>query len=265
MATVTERISKIKQPYGGYVPAKSFECISLDDSMKLSVDENIHASLVGMVVDYMSRFMSGKSVKEAFAISLKGADRAEKIGLKDAKAMAFVAVRHIKGLDDESIKNACKLVTYDVWLRNVSMAMNTATEWDVNPDKDTINNIRIMVERSVKFFDEYGPIVCEGFTFETDGYTDTVNSGDGDFLTCDTLWDFKVSKNNITSKHTLQLLMYWIMGIHSGKEEFKDIKCLGIFNPRLNKVYRICINEISKDVIKEVEENVIGYKKSMYE
>ena len=40
------------------------------------------------------------------------------------------------------------------------------------------------------------------------GYTDKITSGDGDFLTVDTLWDFKVLKANIKSQHTLQLLVY---------------------------------------------------------
>ena len=48
-----------------------------------------------------------------------------------------------------------------------------------------------MVERSLKFVEEYGPIILEGFTFEG-GYTDIVQAGDGDFITEDTLWDFKV-------------------------------------------------------------------------
>ena len=49
-----------------------------------------------------------------------------------------------------------------------------------------------MVERSLKFVEEYGPIILEGFTFEG-GYTDIVQAGDGDFITEDTLWDFKVT------------------------------------------------------------------------
>lgn len=92
---------------------------------------------------------------------------------------------------------------------------------ETNPNKDTIKNIRLMVERSVKFWNEYGPIIKDGFTFEPNGYTKTVDTGDGDYLTADTLWDFKVSKSKPTNKHTLQLLMYWIMGQHSGQDTYK--------------------------------------------
>ena len=40
------------------------------------------------------------------------------------------------------------------------------------------------------------------------GYTVTVETGDGDFLTDDTLWDFKVSKSKPTNKHTYIAVAY---------------------------------------------------------
>ena len=50
------------------------------------------------------------------------------------------------------------------------------------------------------------PIDISGITFEG-GYSSVIVSGDADFITKDTLWDFKVSKNSPTSKQTLQLLI----------------------------------------------------------
>ena len=88
---------------------------------------------------------------------------------------------------------------------------------DINPDKKTIYNIKTLIERCINFWEDYGPIEVDGFTFENGGYTDIVTSGDGDFLTYDTLWDFKVSKQEPKSDHTLQILMYYIMGKHTKK------------------------------------------------
>ena len=167
MSSVTKRISEIKQPRGGYVKPSQFEIHKIDDGHILSETENIHASVVGMAVDYLTRFAMGSELLEAFKIS------------------------------------------------------------------------------------------C--ITFEPNGYTETVNSGDGDYLTADTLWDFKVSKSKPTNKHTLQLLMYWIMGQHSGQKIYKSIQNLGIFNPRLNEVYLLNVNTISKEIITEVERDVICY------
>ena len=165
----------------------------------------------------------------------------------------------LKAIDEKSITNACKLVTYDVWFRNPMGAIMAKGADDINPDAETIQNIKIMVQRSVKFWEDYGPIVKDGFTFEPNGYTETVDSGDGDYLTADTLWDFKVSKSKPTNKHTLQLLMYWIMGQHSSQKIYKSIQNLGIFNPRLNEVYLLNVNTISKEIITEVERDVICY------
>lgn len=71
--SVTKRIGMVKQPYGGYLNKKQFEITTIDDGKTLNETENIHASLVGLVVDYLTRFMMGTSVEEAFKISLQGA------------------------------------------------------------------------------------------------------------------------------------------------------------------------------------------------
>jgi hypothetical protein len=76
---------------------------------------------------------------------------------------------------------------------------------------ETYENIITMVKRSLNFFKKFGPVTKYGFTMRG-GYTDTVSTGDGDFLTEDTLWDFKVSKKGPTSAYTLQVLMYFLMG-----------------------------------------------------
>lgn len=49
------------------------------------------------------------------------------------------------------------------------------------------------------------------------------------------------------------------MGIHSIHKEFKSIKNLGIYNPRMNKVYILSIDMIPQSVINEVSKEVIGY------
>ena len=260
MSSVTKRISEIKQPRGGYIKPSQFDIHKIDDGVVLAEDENVHGVVVGIAVDYLTRFAMGTEPLEAFKISCMGAKRAEELfEQKNAMKKAYKLLSGIKTIDEEAIINACKLVTYDTWLRNPMEAIMAKGADEVNPDEETIKNIKIMVQRSVKFWEIYGPIVKEGFTFEPNGYTETVSTGDGDYLTADTLWDFKVSKSKPTNKHTLQLLMYWIMGQHSGQEIYENIKNLGIFNPRLNEVYLFNVNTISKEVIAEVERDIICY------
>ncbi len=260
MSSVTQRIREIKQPRGGYIKPSQFKLQKIDDEKILNEQENVHGSVIGLAVDYLTRFVMGADNSEAFEISYMGAMIAENLfKQKSALKTAQELLEGIKGLDNNSVINACKMVTYDVWYRNPMGAMKAKGVEETNPDLETIGNIQIMVERSVKFWEEFGPIIQDGFTFEPNGYTDTVNTGDGDYLTVDTLWDFKVSKSKPTSKHTLQLLMYWIMGQHSGQKVYKNITKLGIFNPRLNFVYTLDIADIALEIIEEIERDIICY------
>ena len=92
------------------------------------------------------------------------------------------------------------------------------------------------------------------------GYTPKVSTGDGDFLTETTMWDFKVTKKSIKTQHTLQLLMYYIMGMHSKQDVFKSITSIGFYNPRLDQVHLLDLTDIDESIIKEIEREVIGYR-----
>ena len=219
----------------------------LDDGQVLNPEESIGASLVGTAVDYL---MDGTIVEEAFEISLLGA-RAMRM-----EAKAFGLLDDVKGMDDLSITRACQLAGFDSAFRADPLAYRPVE--GIVPDQATIANIRIMVERSLSFFKAFCPVTADGFTMEG-AYTTTITTGDGDFLTKDTLWDFKVTTSKPNKDHTLQLLIYYLMGRRSIHPEFQTIENLGIFNPRQNTIYQLPISEISAEVIKEVEADVIGY------
>jgi len=269
MASVLIVVKSTKQPRGGFISPSSLVKTPLSDGQVLAAAENIPATTIGMVVDYMTRFMAGTKLEEAFKVSFAGAVYAQQYGSQDSLEKFLSHMTAIHGLDDDSIIHACQCVSYDVWMRNLQWAignyqMNPNPEEDVLPDADTIQNIRVLVERGVSFFKAYGPVTKDGFTFSPNGYTDIVTAGDGDFLTADTLWDFKVSKRPPTSQNTLQLLMYYIMGKHSGNPVFATITHIGIFNPRLNTVYTADMANISRDVLQTVERDVIGFKTSLF-
>lgn len=247
--SVTKRIEMVKQPWGGYLNISSFTAEHFEDGKVLG-EENINAGLVGTAVDYLSRYINGTSKEESFKISLMGAENVNETEL--AKKL----LNRITGLNRESIIAAVKLTGFDVAYRHSVLRYKPVNE--INPDDSTITNILIMVERTQRFFQKYGPIIMDGFTFEG-AYTNIITHGDGDFLTKDTLWDFKVIKKVPTSIHTLQILIYYLMGIHSIHPEFKTINYIGIFNPRSNMVFRYDLSKLSEETKKEVEELVIGY------
>lgn len=80
--SVTQRIRQVKQPRGGYINYKMMKVIELEGGgiEKLNSEENIHANLVGLAVDYLTRFMAG-----------------------------------VKGLDDKSTINAVTIENIRTW------------------------------------------------------------------------------------------------------------------------------------------------------
>lgn len=273
MSTVTQRVKNVGQPRGGYVNKKIFKMIELSDGMELEPLENIHSILMGLVVEDLARFMWGFPKDKAFEISLMGADYLDWYNeMNIAKDNEYSAIEYaeellsnIKDLDDLSIISACKMVGYDVCYR-AGVPKYKPVE-NINPDKDTISNIRTMVQRCIDFNSNFGSITHIGFTFSKDAYTDLICAGDGDFLTKDTMWDLKVSKfslygNRRVNEWTLQLFVYYLLGCHSVDEypEFGNIKKLGFYNPRLNEVYIADIDNIPRTVFQKVETEVIGYE-----
>lgn len=254
--SVYARAQATKQPYGGYVRPRDMGNTFLGQNPSdgidgLNPDEDVRSNLIGLAVDYLTRFMIGEKATEAFKVSLLGAS----IIHEDQKASQLIS--RIKGLDKESVISAVKLSGYDVVYRYSVFGYRQIDT--IKPNDSTVENIITMVNRSLKFFERYGPCVLSGFDLEG-GYTEIVANGDGDYLTSDTLWDFKVSKNRYTSVQTLQLLIYWRMGLHSIHPEFKSVEYLGFYNPRTNYASRIWVERIPPDIIEKVEFEVIGYR-----
>ena len=73
MGTVKQRIAEISQPLGGFLNPNTMEILAFDDAKCLYSDENLHPTTIGMVVDYMTRFLTGVNINTAFQISIRGA------------------------------------------------------------------------------------------------------------------------------------------------------------------------------------------------
>lgn len=250
--SVTQRVREISQPWGGFLNPKCMKVISLGDGIEaLNPNESVQPALVGLAVDYLTRVQLGTDPSIAFGISKKGAI------LIGETQKANQLISKVKKLDRETVICATKLCGFDVCYRASPSGYKPIE--NIMPDDPTIENIIVMIKRALSFFDSFGPRVLDGFTFEG-GYTNIISAGDGDFITADTLWDFKVSKKPINKDQTLQLLIYWRMGLHSVYPEFQNITHLGIFNPRRNMVYRIPTKDIPESIIKIIDVEVIGYK-----
>lgn len=218
---------------------------------------------MGRVADYLTRAAVSGDLRGTFHYCIEGAKYADVIearyggkagNLKEAERL----LSEIRGFDNTSIIIASRLAAYDLWYRKPEAAMRYGKQ-DIFPETPTVWNIRIMVRRSMTFLKDCGGAVRFDLTFEPDGYTQTVSSGDGDFLTADTLFDMKVLRSRPTTINALQVLVYWVMGQHSGQEIFKPVTKIGLFNPRLNEAYTLDVSKVSPEVIKGVESEILCY------
>ena len=70
--SASQRAKAVPQPEGGYLSPRVMNVSRMtDDTFELRQGENISANLIGMAVDYLTRFMIGDSVEKAFSISLR--------------------------------------------------------------------------------------------------------------------------------------------------------------------------------------------------
>jgi hypothetical protein len=312
VVSVTQRIRQVKQPRFGYVNPHLMYVTYMSGNAPAPLDhavENVHASLVSMAVDYLTRWCLDyekqphePSAEYVFTISCAGASKIDRaLGTNHAER----AVELCRLIDESrdfntetpsppkaaTIAAAIELVSFEVGFRGGVQAYNPDAK--TTPDPITIDHIATMVSRSLAFFQKYGPVVVDGFTM-LGGYTETVDSGDGDFITADTLWDFKVSVRPPTTAHTLQLLMYWLMARQSDwnwkptwnfdhrltESEWREMwdldeylrknRCwpddlrgpapthIGIYNPRLDTAYRMAVSSIPAENIEAVSRDVIG-------
>ena len=248
---VTTRIRMISQPPEGLLPLSLFERVPLPDRIGLHprAVETVAPYIAGLYLDYMTRIAMGAPKRVAFRIPLLGARLVGRAG--EAEAL----LDRIVDSTPPSARAACLLLDFDAVSRRGPQYWKPRR---MVPDEATYANLTRMVARSLVFFKEYGPVVWEGFDFEG-GYTDRITSGSGDFLTKDTLWDFKVSCYPPNPGYTLQLLVYWRMGLHSIHAEYKSIRRVGFFNPRRNEVWLLNVDRIAPELIDWTDHELIGY------
>lgn len=253
MSTVTQRVNEVRQPGYGLLNPRLFEEIQYKSKQSLQDMENVPARFTGLVVDYMTRFLSGETVKQAFQIPLIGSQLVREQG------MAQEYLSHITSLSELSVWNAYKLIGYDQICRHHAPS-DIVQIANINPDKGTIHNAQVMIERGLEFITSAGGLIDVPNTFPG-GYTDLVSKGDLDYITANGLWDFKVTRlRQPTKKYTLQILIYYRLGLHSKfRNEYEKLEFIGIFNPRYNLAHRLPVSDIPQHITRIVDTEVIGY------
>lgn len=256
--TVTQRVKSVTQPTNGYLPLSAFAVKRYEDNRQLHRKENVPPSYVGLAVDYLTRYKISENIYNAFDISILGA----KILRDDYGENREYerSLRLLEQIQQGDIAAALQMVTYDDVYRAAKTDLPT-----LQPDAPTIENINIMVNRGVSFLQHCSKEIYTGLSFDG-GFTSTVVNGDCDYLTDNSLIDFKVIRGDITTDYTLQILMYYLLGCRSvHRKDFKKVKWLAFFNPRKNIVHYTKIDNIPARVLNEVAIKVIGYGSPKYQ
>lgn len=268
MPTITELCHQAHiQPRGGFLSPRSFTCQQFDDGQILNVAENVPPTTIGLVVDYLTRVTTLQT--NPFAIPLRGAKIASQYGVAhgwpELKPAAMTARAHAEAIRDDylhhahfsdvSLNLAINLVSYDLVYRTGKILLHKKP---LVADAETLNNIRILIARSLNCLNQLGrPTTID---FEVDNHLPQQQHiyGDGDYLSADYVLDMKVSSKPITSAHTLQVLLYYLLGKHEDRYiEFSMLSKLVLFNPRLNQLYTFPVAQLDPTMIVTVERSLL--------
>lgn len=296
MTTVTRRIEEMSSFAPEHISTQLFREHTYTDGYTLHPKEKLHAAAIGTSVDNLTRTLTlptshtatptayRQACMDIFTHSLSGLrviDLSGKLQHNDPEEY------WLELIDTLSPKPTPEHVEAVVRLSIAEMAFRSSRPTNVHIDIATpdIENIMIMAKRSVTMLDDLGGPLVSGFHFDEGGqavlddslikqaryyggYTSTVTSGDGDFLTNTHLLDMKVSTRPASKRHLLQVLTYWRMGLHSfdrGEKPlyggaFYNVTHLGIINPRLFTSYTVDCNQFTREDKDFIDNEVIEYK-----
>lgn len=259
MINVTNLCNEISIPRTGLIPKSCFEEECLNDNMILHVDENLSPAMVGLTVDYLTRFMIGAS--RPFDIAQESAAVLDALKIHKYNNIGYVnkLIKSVKGLDDISIDAVAKLSAYDVVIRRNPREFKPAYLYE--PNKNTCENIRIMTKRAINLLQYYNKSADMQTNIIFQNAFDGVIVGDADYIVDDILWDMKVSKNNFTSKQVLQIILYYLMSQNcDDSSKYKNLRYIGLLNPRKYQMKRVKVSDIPQNIIDYIMQYIEAYK-----
>lgn len=262
MASVTSIINSDRYKDNKLVSVSLFKEEVFKNGSYLYTNENLEERLIGAVVDNILRVYvcmengykrNIDCIYKAFETSFSYINNI-KNRVNECNCIVDIMSKS-KFLDDEFIKCACKLVAYSF---TVSRKDGKYFKDENNvPDSKTIERIRNLVNNGIDFIKMYGPVIGFDLSFEG-GYTNSVSNGRADYLMEDCLWDLKVYRSDISCKDSLQLVLYYLLGLRSiHREKYLRVKKLGIYNPKKCKIYTVNIEDIDKSILENIEKTII--------
>ncbi|ANZ57626.1 hypothetical protein BGL34_06695 [Fructilactobacillus lindneri] len=259
--TVTGRLKEIKQPRGGLIKKSDFtkELLNPDSKFISLTDESLNPALVGLTVDYLTRYQL-YGAEKAFAISRIGLHNLEISTGHFGDQFFLEKIANLNhNLDQTTILTAAELASFDTFYR--TGYGNPYRYKNLKLNEVTYEHIKAMVFRTLNFLKQKTDEkkLVTDFNFDG-GYTQTIINGDGDFHDNHGLWDLKVSKQQFSTKWSLQIVVYYLMGLHSyAAKIFQQMQTLGIYNPRYNLLLSLDTNKLTPELRQFIDIKIIGY------
>lgn len=204
------------------------------EPLKVDIDETI----LKFAVMCLTRYMLTKNPIMSVATPSTGAIRAELyLGISGSMEDFHDLLLNLKGIDDESIIAVVRMIKY---LKYTVTYENLNYDF-TDPDKELIHNIRIMVERSLKFIEsENIKIKDHGIDIEED---DIVNSSafssDIYISDCKLVWISK-ELHEPCSEDIVELYDFYKRGVMSDEPElFAPVEWLVLYSPVWDSCVRL--------------------------
>lgn len=256
MASISEIAKQTKQPYGGYLNPKKFTVISdFQNSVPLE-GENIRATIIGATVKHLTQFCLSGDLGASFSQSLAGyflggdelpAPIVIRNNQEQEMNIVDVLMNVSQNLSTRAVASASVASAFDIWGEDMETAFIMRSPWDNLPNVETVGHIREMVKTSCLFFRKYGPVTKVNADFSS-GYTKELDAGTGDIVTEDTIWTVKVTKGKLSSKHTLQAALTYLLAGRTDEECFRQIKNIGVWNPRTGLAYTVNAEKVKTEL-----------------
>lgn len=248
----------IQQPRGGYISPKSMSeaIITKDHDLEDQSKESVVPALMGCAVDLGTRILLTGSIDIVAEPLKEWAKDQDKSWQTMVQNELHRFMNPAIGFEQrEKFDAILGLASIEIYRRSFQVLNLRST------NKADFDNFYKMIASAKELEKRIGRITQTGVTFEG-GYTHTVSLGEADMLTQDALIDIKTSKYPPTAKHTLQLLLYWRLGIHSeNPDAYQDLTSLGIWNPRLGIYYSYPIEDIENSTIQKLDSEILAYER----
>lgn len=213
-------------------------------------DENINAASTGTLIDFLTRAIvlndSDALDISAYGVEQLGSEQQKKEYLNYAAMFKTLSEdQKIDNLADDIFNLGLDICAWEQALRSGLYIKPT-----IYPNKVTISHYKTMLKRAKRYLQNVGNIIRTGYSAATEN---GLISGDGDYLSDDTLIDFKVSKRATMSP-------YWVCQLFLYRVLLKDkivspaqIKKLMIYNPRRDEGFLLDLTTIDPDILKFVK------------